>query len=437
MNVKPTSLERSLVWLFSVPLCSLVLMISIISTYLELGFLETLTLFLAVMLPSIIAIYKIYDRVFSCLDGISVQIESLVHEEFTIWQLAHYRQGRVAQVKADLKSIAWRMRHKRQEYAQNESFIFDFINELDLPIVVLDHHLQVYHYNIAAGRFYQGAHITGFNVTQLALEKVNGRWQTTSSSQRYKVVEHALLRGQRQYKLMVYVSIEQQLRKNEQQAWQKLVRVLNHEVRNSLTPIYSMAQSLKTLPGNINSDLTHTMLGVIEKRAEHLLDFVSSYSKLSQLPEPKKHFIAANELHQRLQALFPNIFIKLISGHYLNAYCDVEQVEQALINLVKNAEQANETTGATEIVLAIKLSEVQSCFEVIDGGEGVSNTDNLFTPFYSTKEQGNGIGLVLSREIIRAQGGELTLKSRADSNGAIATIELPNLSKDPDYNSSS
>ncbi|KZN55537.1 sensor histidine kinase [Pseudoalteromonas luteoviolacea] len=430
MKLKTTSLERSLVWLFSIPICTLLLLILFISTHFKLDALETLTLFLAVMLPSIIASYKIYECVCSCLDGISIQIESLANEEFTIWQLAQYRQGRVAQVKSDLRSIAWRMKHKRQEYAQNESFIFDFINELDLPIVVLDHHFQVYHYNIAAGRFYQGANITGFNVSQLALEKVNGRWQTTVDNQRFKVVEHTLLRGQRHYRLMVYVSIEQQLRKNEQQAWQKLVRVLNHEVRNSLTPIYSMAQSLKVLPRNTNNDLKHTMLGVIEKRAEHLLDFVSSYSKLSQLPEPKKHFVAATDLHQRLQALFPNVFIKQVSEQELTAYCDVEQLEQALINLVKNAEEANEVAGETEVILVIKLSESQSCFEVLDRGEGVSNTDNLFTPFYSTKEQGNGIGLVLSREIIRSQGGELTLKSRVDSNGAIATIQLPNFSKE-------
>ncbi|MDK1286512.1 sensor histidine kinase [Pseudoalteromonas umbrosa] len=356
----------------------------------------------------------------------SVQIESLANEEFTIWQLAHFPQGRVAQVKTELKSIARRMQHKRQEYIQNESFIFDFINELDLPIVVLDHHFQVYHYNTAAESFYKGKHITGFNTRQLELEKVNGRWQTISDNQRFKVVEHALFRGQRQYKLMVYVSIEQQLRKNEQQVWQKLVRVLNHEVRNSLTPIYSMTQSLKDLPIGTNSDLKQTMLGVIEKRAEHLLGFVSSYSKLSQLPEPKKHVISAIELKQRLQALFPFVTIKQISGEGLNVYCDIEQLEQALLNLVKNAEEANEITGATEIILVIKLFELQSCFEVIDCGEGVSNTDNLFTPFYSTKEQGSGIGLVLSREIIRAQGGELTLVSNDGFDGAIARIELPN-----------
>ncbi|MCF6443012.1 HAMP domain-containing histidine kinase [Pseudoalteromonas luteoviolacea] len=396
-----------------------------------------MTILLALMLPSILALHKVYGLVISCLDGISVQIDSLANEDFTIWRLANYQQGRVAQIKAELKSIACRMQYKRQEYAENESFIFDFINELDLPIVVLDHHFQVYHYNIAAAHFYKGVHITGFNTAQLALEKINGRWQTISDNQRFKVLEHTLFRGQRQYKLMVYVSIEQQLRKNEQQVWQKLVRVLNHEVRNSLTPIYSMAQSLKDLSSNTINDLQQTMLGVIEKRAEHLLGFVSSYSKLSQLPEPKMHFIAAFELQQRLHALFPDVTIKQLSGENLNVYCDLEQLEQVLLNLVKNANEANEITGADEIIIVIKLSELHSCFEVIDYGEGVSNTDNLFTPFYSTKEQGSGIGLVLSREIIRAQGGELTLKSRGNSNGAIATIQLPNLSKDPDSASSS
>ncbi|MCG7550323.1 ATP-binding protein [Pseudoalteromonas sp. Of7M-16] len=436
MKIQPASLESSLIWLFFVPLCTITLFAVWTSINLALDTLTSFTLILAVLLPSLFALYKAYQRIFRCLEGVAVQLDGLANEEFTVWHLAKYKKGRVAQIKVDLKTIAERMKNKRQEYLQNETFIFDFINELDLPIVVLDHHYHVYHHNRAAEAFYHGKNITGFSTAQLELEQVQGRWQTLKQNQRFKVVEHSLYRGQRKYQLMVYVSIEQSLRRNEQQAWQKLVRVLNHEVRNSLTPIYSMAQSLKELPNQSNEALKDTMLNVIEKRSEHLLSFVANYSKLSQLPVPQKSYITASGLLLRLQALFPTVSVKLLTGQNLSLFCDVEQLEQALLNLVKNAQQANEVIGSQRVELTLSLQNEGCQIDVLDNGEGVSNTDNLFTPFYSTKEQGNGIGLVLSREIIRAQGGELTLNSRTDADGAVARIELPNQVKESDTISS-
>ncbi|ESP94203.1 sensor histidine kinase [Pseudoalteromonas luteoviolacea] len=436
MKIQPASLESSLIWLFFVPLCTITLFAVWTSINLALDTLTSFTLILAVLLPSLFALYKAYQRIFRCLEGVAVQLDGLANEEFTVWHLAKYKKGRVAQIKVDLKTIAERMKNKRQEYLQNETFIFDFINELDLPIVVLDHHYHVYHHNRAAEAFYNGKNITGFSTAQLELEQVQGRWQTLKQNQRFKVVEHSLYRGQRKYQLMVYVSIEQSLRRNEQQAWQKLVRVLNHEVRNSLTPIYSMAQSLKELPNQSNEALKDTMLNVIEKRSEHLLSFVANYSKLSQLPVPQKSYITASGLLLRLQALFPTVSVKLLTGQNLSLFCDVEQLEQALLNLVKNAQQANEVIGSQRVELTLSLQNEGCQIDVLDNGEGVSNTDNLFTPFYSTKEQGNGIGLVLSREIIRAQGGELTLNSRTDADGAVARIELPNQVKESDTISS-
>ncbi|MBQ4838617.1 sensor histidine kinase [Pseudoalteromonas luteoviolacea] len=426
MKTRPASLEGSLIWLFFIPICTITLFAVWASISLALDALTSFTLILVVLLPSLFALYKAYQRIFGCLDGVAVQLDGLANEEFTVWHLAKYKQGRVAQIKVDLKTIAERMKNKRQEYLQNETFIFDFINELDLPIVVLDHHYHVYHHNRAAETFYHGKNITGLSTAQLKLEQVQGRWQTLKQNQRFKVVEHSLYRGQRKYQLMVYVSIEQSLRRNEQQAWQKLVRVLNHEVRNSLTPIYSMAQSLKELSDQSNEELRDTMLNVIEKRSEHLLSFVANYSKLSQLPVPQKSHITASGLLLRLQTLFPSVCVKLLSGQNLSLFCDVEQLEQALLNLVKNAQQANEVIGSQRVELTLRLQNEVCQIDVLDNGVGISNTDNLFTPFYSTKEQGNGIGLVLSREIIRAQGGELTLNSRTDADGAVARIELPN-----------
>ncbi|WP_063371337.1 sensor histidine kinase [Pseudoalteromonas luteoviolacea] len=425
MRISSNSLEANLTQFFAVPIVTIAIMVIGISLYFTLDWLEMLTLMMAILLPCVFALYKAYQSVFNTIDRIAVQLDSIANEEFTVWQLAQYRQGSIANLKSDLKTIAQRIQNKRYEYAQNEAFVFDFINELELPILVLDHHYQVYHFNAAAKEFYEDLQITGLGIDALKLERNGGKWQVSHKNQRYKVVEHELYRGGRKYHLMVYVSIELSLRRNEQEAWQKLVRVLNHEVRNSLTPIYSMAQSLKALPIQDGSGLRDTMLDVIEKRSEHLLGFVASYSKLSQLPTPNKVSICLIGLSDRLQALFPKVIVRRSYEGEQPIYCDVEQLEQALLNLVKNAEQANALAGESEITLAIGRSDKYWHLDVIDNGIGVGQSDNLFVPFYSTKEQGNGIGLVLSREIVRGQLGELTLENRQDKQGAIARISLP------------
>ncbi|MCF2858330.1 ATP-binding protein [Pseudoalteromonas sp. SMS1] len=425
MRFSSHSLEANLIKLFVVPIITVAIMVIGVSLYFTLDWLELLTLVMVILLPSVIALYKAYQSVFNTIARIAVQLDSIANEEFTVWQLAQYRQGSIANLKSDLKTIAQRIQNKRYEYAQNEAFVFDFINELELPILVLDHHYQVYHFNGAANEFYEGFEIAGRDIHALKLERNNGKWQVNHKNQRFKVVEHELYRGGRKYHLMVYVSIELSLRRNEQEAWQKLVRVLNHEVRNSLTPIYSMAQSLKALPVQGEIELRDTMLDVIEKRSEHLLGFVASYSQLSQLPKPHKVSTCVAGLSDRLQALFPKVNVQRLFEGTPSIYCDVEQLEQALLNLVKNAEQANALAGESDITLAIGRSDTYWCLDVIDNGNGVSQSDNLFVPFYSTKEQGNGIGLVLSREIVRGQAGELTLENRQDKQGAVARICLP------------
>lgn len=412
------SLEQSALKLLCIPILTLLGLSIAIALSFKFDFLEGLTLALVLVLPSMLALVALYRHFFNTLAGVAVQLDSLANEEFTVWQLAHYKKGRVAELKHDLHSIAKRIMNKRQEYAQNENFIFDFINELAVPVVVLDSQDQVYHHNQAASAYYHKNSLLGKSLIELGLNHSEHKWQLDHNNQRYKVSAHNFARGPRNYRMLVYISIEQSLRSNEKEAWQKLVRVLNHEVRNSLTPIYSMAQSLQEIT-EPDHELAHTMLSVIEKRAEHLLAFVASYSKLSQLPKAQLSQIDVAELAKRFEALFPQASIMV---HAQGAVCcDPEQLEQALLNLVKNAEQANALAQTSGVLINIsKQPDWQ--IDVIDNGDGIKHFDNLFVPFYSTKPEGSGIGLVLSRELIRNQGGELTLGNRADGKGAQASI---------------
>ncbi len=415
------SLERSVIALSILPCLTLLGLTAFFIAYFQLDFLEGATLILVLLSPTIAALMLLYRRFFNTLDSVAVQLDGLANEEFTVWHLTKYSTGRVAGLKRDLHNIAKRIQNKRHEYAQNESFIFDFINELDLPIVVIDSQSQVYHHNQAASNYYQKSSLLGNDLVHLGLSTDAEKWQLEQNNQRHKVVAHPLQRGNRYYRLLVFVSIEQSLRHNEKEAWQKLVRVLNHEVRNSLTPIYSMAQSLQELQHDQQLELQTTMLSVIEKRAEHLLDFVASYSKISQIPPAKLKAVAAKEISERCRALFPTVTVLCENNGFIT--CDSEQLEQALLNLVKNAEEANFTAQRSGIILRLSLTNLWQ-ISVEDNGTGFDDNDNLFVPFYSTKPEGSGIGLVLSRELIRNQKGELTLTNKPNGQGTIATISL-------------
>ena len=242
----------------------------------------------------------------------------------------------------------------------------------------------------------------------------DGEWQQNSDSlfkQRFQISSQTFWRTGRNFELLTFFSIEQQLRDNEQLVWQRLIRVLNHEVRNSLTPIYSMSQSLQTLKrqGQISShdDLAQDMLQVIEKRAQHLLDFVASYSAFAKLPPAQKQAISSEQLNTRLSAIFPELVINSSEELHINA--DFGQLEQALINLIKNAFEAGSNSAPT---LTWSRQGDSLNIAISDQGCGIQNPDNLFVPFYSTKANGTGIGLVITRELVRNQGFELSINSK-------------------------
>jgi signal transduction histidine kinase len=222
-------------------------------------------------------------------------------------------------------------------------------------------------------------------------------------------------------------SVEQTLRDNEKQVWQKLLRVLNHEVRNSLTPISSIAQSLQQMLLEQQSatrdanDRTVELLQVIEKRAQHLLGFVEAYSAFKHIQKPNKQFIEPQKLAISLKALDQRVKVSIEEEAPI--FADEGHLQQTFINVIKNASEADTDGNPIEIIIAVDAQH--HIIRVLDCGHGIINPDNLFVPFYSTKQDGNGIGLILSRELMRQQGGELTLFSRKDAQGAEARLVLP------------
>ncbi len=247
-----------------------------------------------------------------------------------------------------------------------------------------------------------------------------GRWGLRRTAFREKGLQHQLL---------VVSDLTRALRQEEFQAWQRLVRVLGHEINNSLTPIRSIAGSLDRLltrdpqPGDWLEDM-HRGLSVIGSRAEALARFTAAYAQLARLPHPRLETLDVGELVRHVVRLEPRMPVDLRTGPEARISGDRDQLEQLLINLLRNAvDAAIETSGAVEAGWQKAGAFVE--VRIADRGPGLANTANLFVPFFTTKQGGSGIGLVLSRQIAEAHGGALTLENRSDGPGCEAKLRLP------------
>ena len=247
-----------------------------------------------------------------------------------------------------------------------------------------------------------------------------GRWDIRRSTFR---------EGGQQHQLLVLTDLSQALREEERTAWQRLLRVLGHELNNSLAPIKSVAGSLAALMGREPEppdwrDDMQRGLAVISSRADSLARFVESYSKLARLPPPRLEPLKVGALVSRVASLETRLPVNVVPGPELVVQGDDVQLEQLLINLVRNAVDASmETRGRVDVGWQQKNGQVEVW--VRDEGPGLASTANLFVPFFTTKAQGSGIGLVLSRQIAEAHGGTLTLENRQQLRGCEARLRLP------------
>lgn len=230
-------------------------------------------------------------------------------------------------------------------------------------------------------------------------------------------------------KLLVLSDLSRALREEERLAWKRIIRVLSHEINNSLAPIKSIAGSLlKLVRGDaaeerLRNDLSRG-LGVIVGRAESLGRFMAAYARLARLPAPKPVSTPVGPLIRRSAELETRLKVEVAGGPELNVMADPDQLDQLLINLVRNAaDSALECGGRVRV--GWKVRDGRSLEVVVeDEGQGVQDTANLFVPFYSTKPGGSGIGLVLCQQIAEGHGGRLTLRNR-NPRGAVAVLSLP------------
>jgi len=247
------------------------------------------------------------------------------------------------------------------------------------------------------------------------------RWLLRKAVFRQDGVPHTLL-------LLADVSLP--LQEEEQIAWKRLIRVLGHELSNSLAPIKSIAGSLLARVDHMAGEKAtlHDFkrgLGVIESRADALHRFVQSYRLLAQLPPPHLKRVQLGPLLERVVLLEQRLPVIFDPGPPASFDADPDQLEQMFINLLANAVDASLANGSHPVRASWRLAEGNLLVTIEDRGMGIANTENLFVPFYTTKPAGSGVGLALAQQIARAHGGEIALVNREDGEGARATIRLP------------
>ena len=276
------------------------------------------------------------------------------------------------------------------------------------------------------------------SIVPLQFHSPNARWMVRRSSFRQKGVPHSLV---------VLSDVSRALREEERSAWQRLIRVLGHELNNSLTPIKSIAGSLTTQTANAVPDPGQRQdfergLAIIETRADNLNRFLQAYRQLAQMPPPVFRKTSLAPIVERVAGLETRSRVQVAPGPVAELEVDPDQLEQMLINLVRNAVEAalepRHPAGPSgdgeagtlpaedpHVVIRWDVSEKDLILTVEDNGPGLLNPSNAFVPFYTTKPAGSGIGLVLSRQIAEAHGGSIELLNRTGHKGCQARVLLP------------
>lgn len=385
--------------------------------------------------------FALRERVVRPLQTISNLLAALREDDFSLRARGAQFDDALGELMYEVNALVDTLRHQRLGAVEATALLRKVMEEIDVAVFAFDEQRRLQLVNRAGGRLLAQAseRLLGRSAAELGLaacldEEAPRVLSATfpGGAGRWEIRHTTFRQGGLPHRLLVLTDVSQPLREEERQAWQRLIRVLSHELNNSLTPIKSIAGSLEhlltrdTLPDDWRDDMRGG-LAVIASRSGGLARFLDGYARLAKLPPPQLVPLDVQSFVRRVAGLETRLPIAVLGGPDLTVRADGDQLEQLLINLLRNAVDAALETGGGVRVGWSRVNGAPAYVDlwVDDDGPGLPKTSNLFVPFFTTKPGGTGIGLVVSRQIAEAHGGTLELQTRRDGSGCRARLRLP------------
>jgi two-component system nitrogen regulation sensor histidine kinase NtrY len=382
--------------------------------------------------------FGLRERVASPLRTLANLLEAMREGDYSIRARGVKGDDALGEVMQQVNAMSATLRAQRLGALEATTLLRKVMEEINVAVFAFDGDQKLRLVNRAAERLLNepAERLLGAAANSLGLEKyLEGETQQTvqhvfpGGVARWGISRSTFREGGLPHQLLVVTDLTRPLREEELKAWQRLVRVLGHELNNSLAPIKSIAGSLENLLARAPraDDWEEDMrrgLAVIASRSEALSRFMGAYARLAKLPPPTLAPVAVSELVRRVVGLETRLPPLLTQGPELTIQADADQLEQLLINVIRNAADASLETGGG-VRVGWGRQDGNLLVWVRDEGHGLPNTANLFVPFFTTKPHGSGIGLVLSRQIAEAHGGALTLQNATEGPGCEARLTLP------------
>jgi two-component system nitrogen regulation sensor histidine kinase NtrY len=382
--------------------------------------------------------FSLRERVVRPLQTLSNLLAALLEGDYSIRSRGADTDDPLGLAMREVNALGRTLREQRMQQLEASALLRKVMAEIDVAVFAFDDKDELRLVNRAGERLMSqpSERLTGRSAQELGLASCfEGDSRRTTDFTfpgavgRFELSRSTFRQGGLPHKLVVLTDLSQALREEERKAWQRLVRVLGHEINNSLAPIMSIAGSLRNLlgrsprPKDLDDDLNQG-LNVIASRSEALSRFMTSYSRLARLPAPNLGPLDVGRWVRRTAELETRVRVQVAAGPDVEIRADGDQLDQLLINLLRNAvDAAEETSGSVMVGWMRREGHIE--VTVDDEGPGIANPANLFVPFFTTKPTGSGIGLVLCRQIAEAHGGSLTLANRKGKRGVRATVRLP------------
>jgi PAS domain S-box-containing protein len=377
------------------------------------------------------------ERVARPLQTIANLLAALREGDFSVRAREAPGSDPLAHVMLEINTLAETLRVQRLGAQEATALLKSVMAEINVAIFAFDSDHRLVLVNRAGEKLlgHDAASLMGHAAGPLGLQKALGESTTIQDlsfpggTGRWESRRTTFWQGGTRHELLVLSDLSQPLRDQEREAWRRLIRVIGHELNNSLAPIKSIAGSLESLlsrtppPDDWREDMQRG-LGIVAARADALSRFTSAYARLARLPSPSPKAVPFDALIRRVAALDVRLAVQVDGCKDTVVWADADQLEQLLINLLRNATDAALETGGG-VTARWNVQEEMLVLHIEDEGPGLPSTANLFVPFFTTKPGGSGIGLVLSRQIAEGHGGTLTLENRTDERGTRATLRIP------------